>query len=177
MGSCRSTVRTLCYLPCVCGQQQCCGTMCSKNKSTPFLPGSDDSDEGNQGRTMATEYELAPLEGAAMLPVCCSRAPRAFLSFPLMLCLPRRRRDLEIISGQHVSWCHFETLIPDAFESMFQVPMGRPAPNSAETGKLVRRRRTKLHCFEVQLWHASRRLRPVVVAIRHVRSPSAHECR
>jgi hypothetical protein len=33
-----------------------------------FLPGSDDSDsdEDHQGRTMATESELAPLEGAAL---------------------------------------------------------------------------------------------------------------
>ena len=62
---------TLLSAMCVCGQQQCCGMMCSKNKLNPFLIGSDDSDsdEGNQGRTMATEYERAPLEGAAILPV------------------------------------------------------------------------------------------------------------
>ena len=49
----------------------CCGMMCSNNELTLFLPASDDSDsdEGNQGRTMATEYELAPLEGAAISPV------------------------------------------------------------------------------------------------------------
>jgi len=39
--------------------------------------------------------------------------------------------------------------------------MGRPAPNSAEMGKLVRRRRTTFRRFKVHLWHALRRLRPV----------------
>jgi hypothetical protein len=41
------------------------------------------------------------------------------------------------------------TSIPDAFEPMCQVSMGRAAPSSAETGKMVRRRRTKLRRFEV----------------------------
>ena len=80
------------------------------------------------------------------------QAPRALLScVPVRDC---RRPDLEIgcsagISYGLVSRCHFDHLIPDAFESMLQVPMGRPAPSSAETGKLVRRPRTRLRRFEV----------------------------
>ena len=62
---------TRCYLPlCAGALVLSCGTMCSNNESKTFLPGSDDSDsDENQGRTMATEFELAPLEGAVILPV------------------------------------------------------------------------------------------------------------
>ncbi len=44
--------------------------LCSNNVSKTFLPGSDESDldEDHQDRTMATESELAPLEGAALSP-------------------------------------------------------------------------------------------------------------
>ena len=79
------------------------------------MPGSDesDSDEGDQGWTMATESELAPLEGTAISPV----------SFEYVLperCSPPsqcecRRPGLEIgysvgiiIQCDHVSWCHFD---------------------------------------------------------------------
>ncbi len=57
-----------------------------------FLIGSDDSGEGNQGRTMATEYGLAPLAGAAIslgsfesvLPELCSPFPRMLRSAALV---------------------------------------------------------------------------------------------
>ena len=80
------------------------------------------------------------------------QAPRALLSCPPMREISRP--DLEIgcsagISYGLVSRCHFDHLIPDAFESMLQVPMDRPAPSSAEMGKLMRRRRPKLRRFEV----------------------------
>ena len=107
------------------------------NKFKPFLPGSDDSDsdEGNQGRTMATEYELAPLEGAAILPVSFYSAPRAFCSpFPLILCLPHlwksdtANKDL-IRSRKLVS---FGTLIPRRFR--IYVP-GTDESTGAEFGR------------------------------------------
>jgi hypothetical protein len=103
---------------------------------------------------MATEFELAPLEGAALFS-------RRFLlnpCFPGFALLSPDANVAALIwkSDAALGFSTISqvgvilTLIPDAFYSMFQVPMGRPAPSSAETGMLVRRRRPKLRRSEVQ---------------------------
>ena len=112
--------------------------MMCRIKVKPFLIGSDDSDsdEGNPGRTMATEYELAPLEGAAILPVSfkpCS--PSFLLSFPpLMLCLPHLWKsdtaNKDLIRSRKLVL--FGTLIPTRFR--VYVP-GTDESTGAEFGR------------------------------------------
>ena len=142
------------------------------------MPGSDDSDsdEDHQGRTMATESELAPLEGAAL-------SPDSFESMLPELCSPPSQcANVAALIWKSDAALGFSTIsklvssrtsIPDAFESMFQVSMGRPAPSSAETGKLVRRRRPKLRRFEVHRATLAcfATIARGVGSIRHVRFP------
>ncbi len=93
-------------------------------------------------------------------PVCYARRPNLAFGYDLI-------RSRKLVS--------FRTSIPDAFESMFQVSMGRAAPSSAEAGKLVRRRRTKLRRFEVHratLACFCDDCARGVGSIRHVRFPS-----
>ncbi len=129
----------------------CSGTMCSNNtlKRCRQVPTrrtrTKVTKAGRRRRSPNLRRSKVPLSrrfllnpcspSFALLPSQCERRPR----FGNRM----QRRDLA-----RSRKCHL-TLDSRCIDSMFQVSMGRPAPSSAEAGKLVRRRTTKLRRSEV----------------------------